>query len=296
MKNKRILFLAVMAISLIVFASYTVLKTSGAHPGSTGAPGDQTCMQSGCHTGTVTLDTGIVNTLVFSSIDTTYLPGQSYTLTLKVNKPFIQKFGFELLALQDSNNTNIGDFTLIESTRTQTVSYPSGSEVRHSVTHKTAGTTTSTPGAIQWRMRWTAPPADAGTITFWYASNCTNNNGNENGDHIFLSTFQIRSKDTTTIDTSTTGIKDLNLKNALRAYQEGNSQTLSINFASYTQQKGTVVLSDASGKLILEKEIQIVPGHNMERVKLPDNYSEGLYIVKLYTDKNVYTNKILLRK
>ena len=299
MKNKTIYILAVM-ISTLVLASYSVYKTSGAHPGSTGAPGDLTCAQSGCHvTATVTQDTGVVNTLLFTSTDTTYTPGNNYTLTLQVSKAAIQKFGFELVALKDSTNTNIGTFTAIETTRTQKINHlASPGDTRFSMTHKTAGTTTSTPGAIQWKMRWTAPSTNVGTITFWYTTNCTNNNGLNTGDQLFLSHFQIRPVvDTTSIDTTVvTGIKQFALQNSLRAYQESNSQYLSINFSSFKEQKGKIMLYEITGKLILEKEVRFVPGHNMERVKLPENCCEGAYVVKVYTDNKLYTNKIILEK
>lgn len=299
MKNKSIVILSVIT-SVLVLASYTVYKTSGAHPGSTGAPGDLTCAQSGCHvTATVTQDSGLVNTLLFSSIDTTYTPGNSYTLTLQVTKAAIQKFGFELVALKDSTNTNIGSFSLLESTRTQKINHMAGGgDLRYSMTHKTAGTTTSTAGAIQWKMKWTAPSTNVGTITFWYTSNCTNNNGFNTGDQLFLSHFQIRpAVDTTSVDTTVvTGIRQFALQNSLRAYQEGSSQNLSINFSSYKEQRGRITLHDITGKLILEKEVQFVPGHNMERIRLPENCCEGPYVIKVYTDNKLYTNKIILQK
>src|SRR5436853_3611337 len=107
---KRLIIFVTTLGALIFMASYTVLKTSGSHPGSTGAPGDLTCSQFGCHiTASVTQDSGLVNKLLFSANDTTYLPGNSYTLTLQVTDSHCQKFGFELVALKDSTDTNIGN-------------------------------------------------------------------------------------------------------------------------------------------------------------------------------------------
>lgn len=299
---KKTIFLLSVVVSMLVLASYTIFKTSGAHPGSTGAPGDLTCAQSGCHvTASVTQDSGLVNTLLFNSIDTTYTPGNSYTLTLQVTKAAIQKFGFELVALKDSTNTNIGNFTLIESTRTQKINHlAGGGDLRYSMTHKTAGTSTTTPGAIQWKMKWTAPATNVGTITFWYTTNCTNNNGLNTGDQLFLSHFQIRPfvpQDTTGNDTTVvTGLGRYQLKNDLRVYQDEQTDYLSVNFASYKQQPGNLMIYDVAGKLILEKELQLVPGHNLEKVKLPENCCDGAYLVKLLTDDKLYSNKIILEK
>jgi hypothetical protein len=303
MKKKTISLFSVAACVLLL-ASYTVYKTSGAHPGSTGAPGDLTCAQSGCHvTASVLQDSGLVNTLLFTSNDTTYTPGNSYTLTLQVTKPQISKFGFELVALKDSTNKNIGNFTLLEGTRTQKINHMAGGgDLRFSMTHKTAGTSTSSPGAIQWKMKWTAPTTNVGTITFWYASNCTNNNGQNTGDQVFLSHFQIRPyvpEDTTggNDTTITTGMKKINPDlNRLRAYQESNSHFLSVNFSSYTEQEGKIMLCDVSGRLLLAEPIRFVPGHNMQRLELPANCCEGAYFVKVVADNRVYTNKIILEK
>jgi hypothetical protein len=300
--KKRSLVATIFLGCILVCAGYTVLKTSGAHPGSTGAPGDLTCAQPGCHSNAlVELDSGLTNNLLFSGSDTTYTPGNSYTLTLQVSRAAIVKFGFELVALKDSTNTNIGNFVPLEGTRTQRISHMApGGDLRYSMTHRTAGTSTSTPGAIQWKMRWTAPPANAGTITFWYASNCTNNNGQNTGDQIFLSHFQIRPfvpADTSGNDTTvTTGIRQFAPDNDLRAYQEGNSQYLSVNFSSYSDQEGRIHLYDVTGKMILEKNITFVPGHNRERLRLPDNCCEGAYFVKVYAGNKIYSTKIILDK
>lgn len=298
MKKSMIILLVVA--STFILASYTVLKTSGSHPGSTGAPGDLTCAQSGCHTtASITQDSGLVNTLLFTSIDTTYTPGTNYTLTLQVAKPNISKFGFELVALKDSTNTNIGNFTVIESTRTQKINHlAGGGDLRFSMTHKTAGTTTSTPGSTQWKMRWTAPPTNVGTITFWYATNCTNNNGLNTGDQLFLSHFQIRPfvpLDTTSGDTTIlTGVNKYSLDKKFVAYQETSTHSLLLKFTASKEENAMVKVYDISGKIILEEDLKVIAGENFQKVVLPNNCCDGAYFLKFYTEDKVYTKKIIL--
>ncbi|MCE3259472.1 MAG: hypothetical protein K0S12_1113, partial [Bacteroidetes bacterium] len=62
MKKKYITLFCVVCCVLLL-ASYTtaVKKTSGAHPGSTGAPGDLTCAQQGCHTGAQVVPNAVLN-------------------------------------------------------------------------------------------------------------------------------------------------------------------------------------------------------------------------------------------
>jgi hypothetical protein len=105
-RKKHIIILFV--VLLPVFLNFTYLKVEGAHPGSTGAPGDLTCSRTGCHVGTVIPNDNSINSIIFPTADSTYVPGQTYLVKLKVNKPSILRFGFEIVALKDSDTTNVG--------------------------------------------------------------------------------------------------------------------------------------------------------------------------------------------
>ncbi len=275
--KKKVALYPLGAIILVLLASSTILKTSGSHPGSAGAPGDLTCAQSGCHTDAVVKhDTNIVNHLLFSGTDSTYMPGNSYTLTLQVNESHTQKFGFELVALSDLNNTNCGTFTLLEPTRTQILNYVNGTDLRYSVSHKTAGTGASSPGVIQWTMKWTAPATNAGDVTFWYASNCTNNDNLATGDYVFLSSFKIKAKDTTA-----TGVKTEALKKDLSLYFNRDLHSLRLKFESDRNQESELIMFDMNGKLVLSKPLRVVIGMQELSIRIPDNLASGAYIVSM---------------
>jgi hypothetical protein len=277
--------------SIFTLASYKVFKTSGAHPGSTGAPGNLTCAQMGCHSdATVDVDSGFVNNLVFSSPDTTYVPGGNYTLTLNVFSPSIQKFGFELLALKDSSNTNVGTFVVIENTRTQKITHYVGSDLRYTMTHRTAGTPALSPGSTQWQMRWNAPASNVGTVTFYYATNCTNNNGFETGDRIYLSSLRIRAAK----DTTTTGIAEQQIVKAIAAryVKEKHAVVVQINSASYQEAK--IMVFDTGGKLAAESSAIINAGQVTSELALPAEIAGGTYIVKLITQDASYSAKVIV--
>jgi hypothetical protein len=280
---------------MLLLASYTVLKTSGSHPGSSGAPGDLTCAQPTCHTDAqISSDSGLVNTLLFSSPDTTYIPGKTYTLTLQVNKPFISKFGFELVALKDSNATNIGTITPIETTRTQLLNYLSMSnDPRVSITHKSAGTTTSTAGSIQWRMKWQAPWDSAGTITFWYASNCTNNNGQNTGDKIFLSKLQIRPY----VAPVVTGVDNVVADDrSFTAFYNAGNRSVDLGFYSGGNGEAKIFIYDESGREIAERNLKVSKGSQTGAIRLPENLPKGVYLVKLEKEHSVTSKKIIIEQ
>jgi len=294
MKFKRSYILFGLVLTLFVFANYTIYKASGAHPGSTGAPGELTCAQSGCHADAmVTKDSvSAVNTLVFSASDTLYAPGQTYTLTLRVNNPGKVKFGFELNALKDSTNTNIGSLSVLDQVRTQKISHVAGTDFRYSMTHKTAGNFTTTPGAIEWKMLWTAPDYNVGTITFYYATNNTNNNGQNTGDHIYLSKFKIRPF---VFVNPFLGIGDISNTTDLSVHFDASSHHLKLRFTYTESSQAKIQVLDMGGKLIVESAVKPSVLEQEQDVLLPEDCATGTYFVKLLTNKGVATKKVVVQ-
>src|SRR4051812_6206833 len=146
---------------------------TGPDPRNTGAPGDQTCAQARCHTGTA-VNAGGGTAVLTSSAGTTYTPGQQQTLTLTITDSKARVYGFQASARIDSNATNgqAGNFTAGAS---QIVLCASGS-VRGS-----AGCPSSAPVQFIEHSRpfstntitfsWTAPASDVGPVTIYVAAN-----------------------------------------------------------------------------------------------------------------------------
>jgi PKD repeat protein len=155
-----------------------ILNTNGSPNKKTGAPGEGSCVD--CHSGSVN-DGTLVNNLVMmedgtTNVVTQYTPGQTYLLTLAVNATSTKK-GFQTVALKTSDNTQAGSMIAVSgSTAVATF------QGRTYVNHITASTS-----APVFSFKWTAPSIDVGDVKFYLASNATNNNGNTNGDLIYLS-------------------------------------------------------------------------------------------------------------
>lgn len=292
MKNIR--YKKTVAVALIVgipmlFANFTTkyIKVSGAHPGSTGAPGDGTCADAGCHAGVVNTNVVGINTLNFPSSDSTYIPGQTYTMSLNVKKSAITRFGFEIVALKDGANTNVGTWTITEATRTQQITHTVSGNVRKSLTHKSAGTTTTTPGETTWTFKWTAPATDQGNITFYFASNCTNNDTKNSGDAIYTNSFKIHP----------------DLGNSISAYlneQESkiyfNSTEIVFDYTLKVDKKVVIRLADALGRTVLEQQATSHSlGKNIERLTIEDNINKGIYFASLIVDGRAMTEKIIVQ-
>ena len=292
MKTKYIITLAVLIVcSYITLSSF---KTAGAHQESTGAPGEKTCAQPGCHANaSVTNDnTNLVNTLTFSSIDSSYVPGQTYTITVQAKKTSIVKMGFEIVALTTTGNTNTGSWVLTSAASTQIINGSStGLTDRRYITHKQPGTTSPyvVSGLGKWTFAWTAPSTAQGNITFYYASNCTNNNGAETGDQLFLSSFTIHP------NTGNSITEWLN-EEEFQAMLNPASNELILNYNLKKECELKVNLIDAQGKMVQTIDLaNKSAGKNTERINLTQGISSGMYLVNININDQMLTKKIMVQ-
>ena len=170
------------------------LKSTGAHESSTGAPGERTCAQSGCHEMSEIINDDTTNTLIFSDDDGLY--GNAMEgIRLRVRKDDKVKFGFQIVCL-DSLNKNAGSWVLLNKERVQTqgADFLLVSAVGRSyVTHTYKGNLAQVPGEIYWDFAW-LPPANGyqGKVTFYVMSNCANNDNTNAGDVFYASKHSLQ--------------------------------------------------------------------------------------------------------
>lgn len=286
--KQKFIIIGVVFILPILMSMGFYKKSAGSHPGSTGAPGELTCAKSGCHAGTTNSGVG-TNTLTFSAADSTYIPGQTYNLSVLVQKAGIARFGFELTALKDSNNRGIGTFVITDATRTQIISAVINSQSRASVTHKTAGTPAITTGNTSWGVNWTAPTTNVGTITFYYATNCTNNNNASSGDAIYLSSFQIKPKVFASIN------EIINEKEVNIFFNKADN-SIDVSYTLKVPSKVALHLFDMQGKEIVSTDYNHgAVGKYLDKLELKNNLSTGVYSLSMIVNDKVISRKILVQ-
>lgn len=183
-------FAMVMLITAGKSDDETILKSSGGHISSTGAPGERTCAQAGCHSDAqIDMDDKVVTTLTLGIGDNAYTPAKQYGVTIRAVKVGTGRFGFQVVAL-DSNNSTVGTFAVPQgSNKVQTQKGSVNAENRNYVTHTTAGNKPVIPGEIEWRFNWTAPKSYQGKVTFYYCVNVTNMNNASSGDHLYFASY-----------------------------------------------------------------------------------------------------------
>jgi hypothetical protein len=157
--------------------------SSGGIAGSySSAPGESNC--SSCHAG-LALNAGpATRTLSLNGVAgaTNYVPGQTYNVQFTMTEAGRNRFGFQLVARNASNQT-AGTLIASEPTRAQMVQ-------TQRLSHTSGGNSGS--GTITWNFQWTAPVAGTGVVRFYVSSNATNSNGSTNGDNTYTNTFTLQ--------------------------------------------------------------------------------------------------------
>lgn len=289
MNFKKILIITSVVTFPILFGQFTYKKSAGAHPGSTGAPGDNTCAKSGCHVGfPVTVNDTTVNQLIFSQPDSTYLPGQTYTITVRTSNPGIQRFGFEFQAITDATSLEAGTVVVTDVLRTHEVTHMVGSDFRTSVTHNTASTPELAPGFNEWTFDWTAPSSNVGDIVFYYATNSTNNNNASSGDKIFRNTFRIKISPMFSIN------EIVDVQNANAFYDEETNQIV-LNYFLKADKKVNINVFDSFGREVFkQKNKSKNAGQQKDELSLKNQLSSGVYYVNLSIENKSFSKKILI--
>jgi len=147
----------------------------------TNAPGEGNC--TGCHTGNALNTAG--GSVAITDVPPSSVPGQTYTLTVTVQRPGQLRWGFEMTALR-SNGFAAGSFTNL-TTFTGTQTFSGRLYINHSRLNGADGTFPDDPSGA-WQINWTAPAAGAGTVTFYAAGNAADGLGSDQGDFIYTTT------------------------------------------------------------------------------------------------------------
>jgi Reeler domain len=168
------------------------LKSSGSHQSSTGAPGEKTCTQSGCHGNSFIQQDDSTNTFQFGEKSNTLYSDDTVGIKLTVRKAGTTKFGFQIVCL-DSMNKNAGTFVIYDGVRIQSQNaddFVPTAKGRKYLTHTYQGNKAIIPGEIEWTFSW-IPPQNGykGKVTFYMMSNCSNNDQTSSGDKFYSSKF-----------------------------------------------------------------------------------------------------------
>jgi len=166
----------------------------------TAAPGEGACTD--CHTGHI-LNPDALGSVTIDGVPTSYMPGQTYTLTVTVQRTGQIRWGFELTALKSSDATAAGTIT-ITNTLTRMGTLNGRTYVEQTTVNGDDGTF-SNQSSGSWEFSWTAPAAGAGAVTFYAAGNAADGNGSNSGDFIYTKTASSLEGSATDVSATTWG-------------------------------------------------------------------------------------------
>ena len=162
---------------LIVASSSSVFAWSFGPPGEkTGAPGEGTCANAGCHTGNPLNATG--GSLMLT-VPENYTPGQEYDIVVELARAGQKRWGFQMTAL-NSNNARAGTFAISDDNTKIDIE-----NSKQYIEQTSAGSAAGTRNSNSWTFKWTAPSTDVGRITFYTAGNAADGTFTTAGDYIY---------------------------------------------------------------------------------------------------------------
>lgn len=250
-------------------------NSGGASPGMTGAPNESNCTQ--CHSGSVQNGDAenILSILDGVTPVNTYTPGQQYSVNLLMASNPVKK-GFQATALTASNNM-AGGFT----------GQAGNTSINGGAKKYANHTSLSNTGAAApiWSWTWTAPAAGSGPITFYVATNKTNNNGNDNGDVIYLSQHVIQ-------EASNSNVSE-EAEQAIQLIQITDDY-VRFNIPSGIDQVNGLAIYNSTGDMVtFSPSIKAFNGEiSIER---GSKLSRGVYFISMNINRRLYTERIFLQ-
>ncbi len=283
MKNKFVkpILIGIPVVALLSFNQISVKPSyhslseiyewsTGAPASKTGAPGENTCTQ--CHSGSTMSAVGVIITDFNNGLGNTYVPGQTYDITISGSGSTTN--GFQMTSL-NSSDAAAGDF--IAGTNSELTNGGGKKYINHS----------ASSGISSWTFEWTAPLAGEGDVTFYYAYNKSNNNGTNSGDEIFLGNFTV---------TEESSLSALNTQEKFSPEIIVSQGEVKLDYVLKSSKRVYLSVQTMEGKMAFYSDFGIMnSGRQISQLNIPSELSNGVYIVTLFIDNQGYSKKVFIQ-
>ncbi len=292
---KKLQIIAFVSLSIVSFFSYTLIgKGDGGPPYNTKAPGEKSCSgaesPNACHSGGAADNSGSATvSIIFDNGNTTYVPGQTYIVKPRITHPSLNKFGFQIVSIRNSDNKNTGTITLIDTSKTRMQRPTWGSyQDRWYVMHKIAGTSAVSANTGEWTYKWKAPTTNIGDITFYACYLAANSDGtNDKDDQSYYTKLVITPYKNVGLAASTNNIS------ALPVYPNPVKDNINISFQLATAQYVDFAIVDLNGKTVYNTKQKFDSGNQNYNIN-NSNLSSGIYLLKLQGEGFSNVQKIIV--
>ena len=269
---------ALMATSLI-FMSHSGGRAASGNGDSTGAPSSgafcQSCHSAGTFNPTVAIevfDDGTTNAV------TEYVPGNIYDLKITIsNDGSPAGWGQQTTILDASDNPVTGTFS----------SPSSNAQI------STLGTTgrdyfehLGTSNTNEFTVKWTAPVAGTGAITFYTGANAVDGGSSTAGDGATKGSLSLT-------ENTASSLGQLNkLAVVLKAFPNPVEEMLNLETIGVTEGSHALTITNMAGQVVLQKQLNLNFGADLTQINVSD-LAQGLYQVVLSQDGKVASLSIL---
>ena len=265
---KRYIYSFMLVASGALLLSNAAGRGTASGQGSAGAPGDgTTCSSGGCH-GSAGPFAPELQIILMKDGDqvTEYKPGENYTLGVVVEATSGNptRYGFQMTALIDSDNTGAGSFSDI-SNNTQAISINNRTYLEHD----------GPSSSEEFSATWTAPIGGSGDVTVYAAGIAANGNGSNSGDSGKLNSVTFAESDLSSIK-------------VLTSDEMSFSPNPTIDFIIVDTK-----LNESMVYNVLSISGAKVASGNLENNSIDvSDFQNGLYIVTVKGDDFIYRQKI----
>jgi hypothetical protein len=116
------------------------------------------------------------------NLPSSFVPGNSYDLFVRIYDPGQSRWGFELTVMNAAAQQG-GDLIVLDPVNTQLSDHPGAAA--DFLKHTFAGTSWGTPdGPVLWSFRWVAP--NEPSVTFYFAGNAADGTEDPGNDYIYV--------------------------------------------------------------------------------------------------------------
>ena len=269
----------------VVFSSSSGGRAASANQGNTGAPGDNTNTCVNCHATTasiqVTLRIDVLDDAGNSIAASGYVPGTTYDAKVSINVDSGNPtgYGFQLLCLNAPKGQS-GPQATLWSEPAANVKISTITNGRKYAEHK------GISNSNEFMVKWTAPEAGAGTVTFYSCGNGVNRNGATSGDNAACNTLTLEEN----ITSASTTIHKTQISFSIFP----NPVVEQLRLQAQVEQSGEYHfrILDLAGKTVLLGKMNLPQGKSSQSIDL-NTLNDGIYLLNLEGNSQVITRQFV---
>jgi Secretion system C-terminal sorting domain/Reeler domain len=266
-------------------------RAATANKGNTGAPGDDmnangfkiTCQN--CHNaGPITATMGIVMLDAQGDTVTTFTPGADYTIRVNIDGvgTTVSRYGFQMIPIRDSDNSDIKGMSDWGSLTSNNYKISNINSTNRTYAEHANASLTDT-----FNVRWKAPLAGTGSVTFYASGNAVNNNGGTSGDGAAVATLKVFDA---TVSTST----DEPLVESLKLFP--NPVVDQVTLQGQFNEKGTYDLSvfNLQGQRVWSQQSNL---NGWQQYSIPtSDWPAGVYLLQVRNEGGKLTHTKIVKQ